>query len=187
MLLSVKRSAVAVGGKRLRALALVAAVVCGAATPAPAAASAHPRESVLLQCQGTESVSYEPGVTLQPRPIHVTVDGRFTSCVGGDGTVKSGGYHEEFTLDTGCNNLLEGFRGHRTYTWNTGDSSTADITGSSTAVAGQVVTPVTGTVTRGRFHGRNLLQLISLPQPSALQCLGRGFTGVTGVTTLTIS
>ncbi|WP_269856074.1 hypothetical protein [Streptomyces sp. RPT161] len=180
-----KRSSVTAGGKRLRAVALAAAVVFGAVTPV-VPASAHPRGAGLLQCQGTESVSYHPSVTLQARPVRVTVDGRFGSCVGSDGAVRSGGYHEEFTLFTGCNNLLEGFRARRTYVWNTGDSSTADISGSSTAVVGQVVTPVTGTVTHGRFHGRKLLQVIPLPQPSALQCLAGGVTGATGLTTLTI-
>ncbi len=195
MLLSAKgakRAAVAAGGKRLRAAALAAAVLFGVTAPAPA--SARPHDPGLLQCEGTESVGYEPGVTLQARPIHFTIDGHFASCAGGDGAVRSGGYHEEFTLVMGCNNLLEGFRSRRTYTWNTGhsrprhtgDSSTADISGSSTAVVGQVVTPVTGTVTRGRFQGRSLLQIIPLPQPSAVQCLAGGLTGVTGVTTLTI-
>ncbi|RKN65878.1 hypothetical protein D7231_23955 [Streptomyces klenkii] len=190
MLLSVKRADTTVGGKRLRAAALVAAVLFGAAAPVPA--SAHPRESGPLQCLGSESISYEPGVTLLPRRIRVTVDGHLASCASGDGAsadagaVKNGKYHEEFTLDTGCNNLLEAFRARRTYAWNTGDSSTADITGSSTAVAGQVVTPVTGTVTHGRFQGRKLLQLIPVPQPSVLQCLGSGLTGATGPTTLTI-
>ncbi|GHG75200.1 hypothetical protein [Streptomyces griseocarneus] len=177
----------AVGGRRMRAVALVASAVLGAAVPVPA--SAHPRESGLLQCQGTESVTYRPGVTFRPQRIRVTVDGRFGSCAGGGGgaAVKSGGYHEEFTVFAGCNNLLEGFRARRTYSWNTGDTSTAEIAGSTTAVAGQVVTPVTGTVTHGRFQGRTLLQVIPLPQPGALQCLSGGLTGATGVTTLTIT
>ncbi|MFI9202922.1 hypothetical protein [Streptomyces sp. NPDC053048] len=172
-------------GRRLRVVALAAAVMFGAAAPV-VPASAHPRDSGLLQCQGTESISYHPAVTLKPRHVRVTVDGRFTSCTGGRGAVRSGGYHEEFTLFTGCNNLLDGFRARRTYNWNTGDSSTADIIGSSTAVAGQVVTPVTGTITHGRFHGRKLLQVIPVPQPGALQCLAGGVSGATGVTTLTI-
>ncbi|PNE32407.1 hypothetical protein AF335_17515 [Streptomyces eurocidicus] len=191
-LLNAKKASVAVGGQRLRVVALAAAVLFGVTAPAPA--SAQPRRPGLLQCEGTESVSYQPGVILKARPIHITIDGRFASCAGGDGAVKNGGYHEEFTLITGCNKLLEGFRSRRTYTWNTGhsgprhtsDSSTADISGSSTAAVGQVVTPVTGTVTRGRFQGHSLLQVIPLPQPSALQCLTDGLTGVTGVTTLTI-
>ncbi|MER6381399.1 hypothetical protein [Streptomyces sp. NPDC001250] len=185
MVLNVKRSAVTAGEKWSRAIALAATVVFSVAAPV-VPASAHPQGSGLLQCEGTESISYSPGLTLQARPVHVTIDGRFASCAGGNGAVRSGSYHEEFTLFTGCNNLLEGFRARRTYVWNTGDSSTADISGSSTAVAGQVVTPVTGTVTHGPFHGRKLLQVIPVPQPSALQCLAGGVTGATGVTTLTI-
>ncbi|PHQ51531.1 hypothetical protein BLA24_13585 [Streptomyces cinnamoneus] len=179
-----------VGVERVRAVALAAAVVLGVAAPVPATASphgpGHAREPGLLQCQGTESVTYRPGVTFRARRVEVTVDGRFASCVGGGGEVKSGSYHERFTLFAGCNDLLEGFRSRRTYSWDTGDASTAEITGSSTAVAGQVVTPATGTVTHGRFHGRKLLQVIPLPQPSAPQCLSGGVTGATGVTTLTI-
>ncbi|MFF4738308.1 hypothetical protein ACFY2W_20850 [Streptomyces sp. NPDC001262] len=165
--------------------AVAAAVVLGTVTAVPA--SAHPRDSGQVQCHGTESVSYQPGVTLEARPIHFTVDGHFDSCTGGDGTVKSGGYHEEFTVTTGCINPLEEFRDHRTYVWNTGESSTADIAGSSTVVAGQVVTPATGTVTHGRFHNRKVLQIIPIVQPSALQCLGDGLTHATGATVLTIS
>lgn len=185
MVLNVKRSSVTAGKKRLRAVVLAATVVFGVAAPV-VPASAHPQGSGLLQCEGTESVGYSPGLTLQARPVHVTIDGHLTSCAGGNGAVRSGSYHEEFTLFTGCNNLLEGFRARRTYVWNTDDSSTADISGSSTAVAGQVVTPVTGTVTHGRFHGQKLLQVIPVPQLSALQCLAGGAAGATGVTTLTI-
>ncbi|RLU83060.1 hypothetical protein CTZ27_29200 [Streptomyces griseocarneus] len=61
------------------------------------------------------------------------------------------------------------------------------VTGSSTAVAGQVVTPAVGIVHHGRFHGRKLLQVIPVLQPGLLECLGNGFTSAAGVTTLTIS
>ncbi|GHF05504.1 hypothetical protein [Streptomyces morookaense] len=163
---------------------MAAAVVLGTVTAVPAAA--HPRDSGQLQCHGTESVRYEPGVTLLARHIHVTVDGRFGSCTGGDGAVKSGGYHDEFTIDAACNDLLEGFRARRNYDWNTGDSSDAEIAGGSTAVLGQVITPITGTVTHGRFQGRKLLQLVPIPQAGALRCLGDGLTSASGPTVLTI-
>ncbi|WP_344020800.1 hypothetical protein [Streptomyces luteireticuli] len=172
------------GGQRLRAVVLLAAVALGAAAPVPA--SAHERDPGQVQCLGTETVAYHPGLGLLPRDTRVTVDGRFRSCAGGDGAVRSGGYHEEFTLFTGCNNLLEGFRTRRTYFWNTHDASTAEIAGSSTALAGQVVTPAAGTVTHGRFRGRKVLQLVPLPQPGALQCLSGGVTSASGPTVLTI-
>lgn len=165
---------------------MAVALVFGTTMTAAVPASAHPKNSRPVLCHGTESVSYQPGVTLQARPVHITVDGVFASCTGGDGTVKSGGYHDEFTIVTGCVNPIEGFEASRKYVWNTGESSTADIAGSSTVVAGQVVTPATGTVTRGRFHDRKVLQIIPIVQPSVLQCLGKGLTHATGPTTLTI-
>lgn len=168
-----------------RTAALATAVTALVAT-APAAASTHehPRPDGQLQCSGTETVGYHPGVTLAPRDVDLTVRGRFTHCADSTGKVTSGAYDEHFPLFTGCNNLLEGFTAQRTFKWNTGESSTAEIRGSSTAVAGQVVTTIIGTVVKGRFRGRSVEEVIILPQPSVLDCLTTGFTGATGETTL---
>ncbi|MFF4160937.1 hypothetical protein [Streptomyces sp. NPDC001678] len=173
---------------RTRALAAAIAALALAATPmTSASAQSQDRRSALLQCQGTESVSYSPGVTLQPRHFDVTTQGRFVSCVDVGGKVSSGSYHETFSLFAGCNDLLEGFTAQRTFRWSTGDTSVADISGSSTEAAGQVVTTITGKVVKGRFKGRTAVEVIVLPQPGVLQCLTTGFTGATGVTTLTIT
>lgn len=168
-----------------RSAALVA-VIAALCAGTPVAGAAHAEPLVLLQCQGTESVSYDPGITLRPRDVTITTSGRFGSCLDGAGEVTSGSYGERFTLHAGCDNLLDGFRGLRTFTWSTGDTSVVDVTGSSTAVAGQVVTTLTGTVTRGRFQGRTATQVVTLPQPGLLLCLTTGVTGATGVTTLTV-
>ncbi|MFD1831300.1 hypothetical protein ACFSJS_16765 [Streptomyces desertarenae] len=172
-------------GSRARpaVLATAAAVLC---TGALAAGPVRAEPLALLQCQGTESVTYSPGITFQPRDVDVTTDGRLGSCVDGTGEVASGAYGERFTLHAGCNDLLDGFRGPRTFTWNTGDTSVVEAEGSSTAVAGQVVTTLTGTVVQGRFVGRTATQVITLPQPALLLCLTTGVTGATGVTTLTV-
>ncbi|MFG2177886.1 hypothetical protein ACGFLS_04060 [Streptomyces abikoensis] len=173
---------------RTRALASTVAALALAATPmTSASARGHDQQSALLQCQGTESVSYSPGVTLQPRHFDVTTDGRFVSCVDVGGKVRSGSYQETFGLFAGCDDLLEGFTARRTFRWSTGDASVADISGSSTEVAGQVVTTITGKVVEGRFKDRTAVEIITLPQPGVLQCLTTGFTGATGVTTLTIT
>ncbi|MFI2380142.1 hypothetical protein ACH5AO_34600 [Streptomyces sp. NPDC018964] len=168
---------------RSAVLATVVTVVC---TGALAAGPARAEPLALLQCQGTESVAYSPGITFQPRDVDVTTDGRLGSCVDGEVKVASGAYGEQFTLHAGCNDLLGGFQGPRTFTWSTGDSSVIEAEGSSTAVAGQVVTTLTGTVVQGRFQGRSATQVIVLPQPGLLQCLSTGVTGATGTTTLTI-
>ncbi|MEV7803004.1 hypothetical protein AB0O28_08665 [Microbispora sp. NPDC088329] len=173
--------------RRVRAPSLALAVVAALTVVTPAAANpAQARSSALVQCQGTESDAYDPGVIFQPRTFEITTTGRFTSCLGG-GEVTGGSYDEQFSMSAGCNDLLDGFQGARTVTWNTGQASVIEGTGSSTAVAGQVVTTFTGTVTSGPFAGRSVVQLITLPQPGLLKCLTTGFTGATGVTTLTIT
>ncbi|WP_182903824.1 hypothetical protein [Microbispora sp. H10830] len=175
--------------ERFRMPSLVLAAVAALAVAGPAAAAASPAQArplALVQCQGTESDAYDPGVVFQPRDFEITTTGRFTSCLGG-GDVTSGSYDERFTIHAGCNDLLDGFQSARTVTWNTGQASVIEGTGSSTAVAGQVVTTFTGTVTAGPFTGRSAVQVVTLPQPGLLKCLTTGFTGATGVTTLTIT
>ncbi|WP_106400269.1 hypothetical protein [Actinocorallia populi] len=165
--------------------AVLTAAALGAATLTASAAQAT--ETGLLQCQGTETIAYSPGVTLTPRDITFTIDGRFTSCLDTANQVTSGSYDEEFTVTVGCNGLLDSFEGERVLTWNTGDTSTAEINGQSTAVLGQVITTITGTITQGRFQGRSVLQTVTLPQLGFLQCATTGLTGTTGLTTLTLT
>ncbi|MEU7136539.1 hypothetical protein [Streptomyces sp. NPDC046261] len=169
----------------MRSVALAAVTVAGTAVPATSPAHAH--SPARVQCQGTESVAYRPGVTFAERDIKVTAKGRFGSCVDSAGEVTSGSYGEQFTISAGCNDLLDGFEDRRIVKWSTGDASVIQVTGTSTAVAGQVVTTITGTVAQGRFRGRNALQTVILPQAGVPQCLTTGFTGATGVTTLTIT
>lgn len=170
------------------ALATAYLLTAGAAS-APAAThtgAAHLQPGV-LQCQGTESDTYSPGVVIQPRQFTVTTTGRFTSCLDGAGAVMSGTYGpEQFTLDAGCSDLFDAFRGVRTIRWNTGDTSVMEGSGQSSEAAGQVITTFTGTIIQGRFQGLSALQTITLPQPGVLQCLTTGYTGATGVTTLTL-
>lgn len=180
------RSSVALG----TATALVTACLLTAGTASASAAtrvgSAHPQLGV-LQCLGTESDTYSPGVIIRARQFTVTTTGRLTSCVDGAGAVVSGTYGpEQFTLDVGCSDLFDAFHSVRTIRWNTGDTSVMEGSGQSDEVAGQVITTITGTITQGRFQGLSAVQTITLPQPGALQCLTTGYTGATGVTTLTL-
>jgi hypothetical protein len=168
----------------MRVLIAVAAVAALSAV-VPAAGPAHATSPV--QCQGTETVTYNPGVTFTPQNIEITVSGQFSSCIDGSGQVTSGTYGEQFTIFAGCNDLFDGFEGQRVVEWNTGDSSVIEGTGSSTAVAGQVVTTFTGTVVQGRFQGKSAVQTITLVQPDLLQCLTTGVTRASGLTTLTIT
>ncbi|GGO12064.1 hypothetical protein GCM10010116_24230 [Microbispora rosea subsp. aerata] len=171
--------------RRSRASALALATVAALGVVATAVSPVQAQPLVLVQCQGTETVAYNPGVIFQPREFEITTAGRFTSCLGG-GEVTSGSYDERFTIVAGCNDLLDNFESTRTITWNTAQASVIEGTGSSTAVAGQVITTFTGTITSGPFTGRSAVQTITLPQLGLLKCLTTGLTGTTGITTLTI-
>lgn len=170
------------------ALATVCLLTAGSASASAAAptGSARPQLGV-LQCQGTESDTYSPGVIFQPRPFTVTTAGQFSSCLDGAGAVVSGTYGpEQFSLDVGCSDLFDAFHSVRTIRWNTGDTSVMEGSGQSDEVAGQVITTITGAITQGRFQGLAAVQTITLPQPGVLQCLTTGYTDATGVTTLTL-
>jgi hypothetical protein len=166
-----------------------ACLVAASTAGAPAATrtgSVHPQLGV-LQCLGTESDTYNPGVIAQARQFTVTTGGQFTSCLDGAGAVVSGMYGpEQFTLDVGCSDLFDAFHSVRTIRWNTGDTSVMEGSGQSDEVAGQVLTTITGTITQGRFRGVSAVQTITLPQPGVLECLTTGYTSATGVTTLTL-
>jgi len=173
-------------GAFLATAALLFVLCPGTAPAASADAAAH--AVTALQCQGTESDVYTPGVTFQPRLFTITITGRLISCVDAAGQVSSGSYGpEQVAVYAGCDDLFDAFHGSRTFVWNTGDASVLEGSGQSTEVAGQVVTTFTGTIVQGRFQGQSAIQTITLPQPSALQCLTTGYTGATGIDTLTIS
>ncbi|GGQ26054.1 hypothetical protein [Streptomyces mutabilis] len=169
--------------------ALVAATVVMGMSTMSATASASVRVPPLevVQCTGTENTTYSPGVLFQAREITLSTTGTFTSCLDATGQVASGGYGEQFTLFVGCNDLLGPFTGRRAITWNTGDTSVITGSGSSTAIAGQVITTFTGTVTQGPFQGSSAVQTITLPQLNTIKCLTTGITDATGITTLTLT
>ena len=127
-------------GRRIAALSTVtvlatACLVAAGTADAPAATrtgAVHPQLGV-LQCLGTESDTYNPGVIIQARQFTVTTGGQFTSCLDGAGAVVSGMYGpEQFTLDVGCSDLFDAFHGVRTIRWNTGDTSVMEGSGQST-------------------------------------------------------
>ncbi|AXI78350.1 hypothetical protein [Peterkaempfera bronchialis] len=160
--------------------ALATAMLALAPTPAQAA------PPTLLECLGTETTTYHPGLTFQPKDITITTDERLTSCVDGAGQVTGGWYGTQFTIHVGCNDLLDPFQDTRVFHWSTGDTSTFSESAATNAVAGQIITTLTGTVTAGRFQGHTTVRVTTLLQPSLLLCLTTGVTTATGVTTLTI-
>src|SRR5437879_1878887 len=94
----------------MRSFVLLAVGALSAGMLTLGSAGAAHAQTALLQCQGTETDAYTPGVTFQPHEFNVTLTGQYSSCVDTTGQVTSGSYGpERFSLDADCDNLLEGF------------------------------------------------------------------------------
>jgi hypothetical protein len=176
-----------IGTVRARAAAILGVLaVAGGLLLAPG--TAHASQLTLLQCQGTETDTYNPGVTNTPHHVTFTIAGTFDSCLDAAGQVSSGSYGPKTAvLFVSCNDLLASFQGSRTFTWNTGDTSTFQAQVTNVVVAGQVITTATGTISQGRFAGATAVQTNVWPQTAFLQCFTTGFAHNTGVTTLTLT
>lgn len=113
----------AVGTGWIRPIVFFAAAVFGAGALGTGFAQASAQAVSVLQCQGTESDIYSPGVIFQARQFTVTTNRRFSACLDGAGKVASGSYGpEQFSLDVGCSDLFDGFHSVRTIRWSTGDA-----------------------------------------------------------------
>lgn len=164
---------------------LVAAVVAagGAVVAVPSPAGAVVLDA---QCAGTETATYDPGVTLSEQHVVSEVEAHYLTCLSSDPAITSGvvEIHAEGMLS--C--LSGTVSGTQTITWNTGEvSSVAFTLAVSVRPLGQVVVIANGTVTSGKFAGDDVLQTAAVPAPTVAQCLTTGITEASGATTATIT
>lgn len=153
-----------------------------AGTPAHAAA-----ESVT--CTGTETVSYDPGLTFTQQTVHAVVTGILAPCTSSNPAVTSGTYGEDFHPTLSCLTLLSGRPGERTFHWSNGQTSTFAFNRVLNNAGGSTTVTFTGTITVGAFSGATVLQQVVFVTPNLLQCLAApGLTSLgTGLSTLTIT
>lgn len=150
--------------RRALAVALTAiSVVVIYASPAHAG-------TVDVLCQGTEAASFSPGLTFTVKHTNMMVDGMFPTCASSDPNVDSGTSQAHLQGDLSC---LEGSAsGPTEYQWNTGETSTAEITAAvAVRPAGGALITVTGTVTAGKFAGDTLYAVLAVLPDELLGCL----------------
>lgn len=117
------------------------------ATPASATAS-------FLNCQGTSTVTYSPGLTHTPQSVTVTSNNTFPTCTSSDGSITSA--YLDTSVHTGvrsCTSLLNSGSGPLTIRYNNGQSTTYTSNFSATYLLGQLSVTDTGPVTSGQFTG----------------------------------
>lgn len=139
-----------------------------------------------LDCTGSQTLSYSPGLNLDPQ--QVTVHGSGSSdCSSTDSTLTSGGFTVgPVNAALGC--ALTGGTGTFVYTWNNGNSSTISATSDVTFDLGVVQIVSNGTVTSGEFTGDTVLFTWTGTSPGLLDCLTpQGVTQYSGPTTLTFT
>ena len=138
-----------------------------------------------LSCPGQQATSYDPGVTLTPRTVHITTDGVLGPCASSDPTLLSGSYHDDVTGTVDC--TFGSVHGIRTIAWNNGRTSTVSFATTLDAKPdGETVVVEQGTVTAGEFTGDATLSTITLAQTALAACATpTGVTSTAGPVTTT--
>lgn len=166
-------------------LALLVMLVAMAGLPTTASAA------TVIQCVGQETIGFSPGLTLTPKSTTLSVTIDLATCAGiSDPPVTSLFTQTTATVSAGCVAPLDGLLSTYTtvHTWNTGDTSTTELTFTGTrAGAAQVITGI-GEITDGLFEGASVVFVHTLPIPSFLHCLAPpGVTEITGPAMMTIT
>lgn len=168
-----------------RLLAAGASVLVGLATMAMTAspASAGP----LVECAGNQTSTYDPPLTPTPQLTEIHVQQDLSCPVGELSTVR---VDERFELTTGC--LLPGdplpSASAYDYEWDGGEAH-SEITYTLWTVArppGLTIATSTGTVTEGQYEGATAVEILTLVNPSVLECLS-GIDRQSGSVSLTIT
>ena len=169
------------------ALPLVLLLMLIAMTVLPAMASA----ATVIQCVGQETSGFSPGLTLTSKPTTLSITIDLATCTGiSDPPVTSLFLQFSATVSASCVAPLDGLLTTYTpvYTWNTGDTSTIELSVTGTrAGAVQIITGV-GEIIDGLFEGASAVFVQTLPIPNVLDCLAPpGVTEITGPVTMTIT
>jgi hypothetical protein len=135
-------------GMAITGVALVAAALVPAAT-----APAHALAAGTTACEGSQTVSYSPGLSLRRREVTIHGTSTLGRCVSSADPTITGG-KSTFTA-TGRLSCTSGdYSGTRKVTWNNGRTSTMSFTSVVSVSAGESVVAIKGTVTDGEFSGQ---------------------------------
>ncbi|MFN6442111.1 MAG: hypothetical protein RMY35_035310 [Nostoc sp. DedSLP01] len=141
----------------------------------------------LLNCPGTQSTSFSPGLSLTPQQTTFKAVGSVSPCVSvGDPTINAGTFEATGTGLFSC--LLNSTAPYSiTYKWNNGKSSTVRYEFfTNVRGVGQTVFTGSGTVLSGEYVGARAVQTLTLITPEATGCVTpQGATSNSGVVTLT--
>jgi hypothetical protein len=168
----------------LAAAVLVALELAGAPSAQVAYAAAG-----TATCEGTSIITYTPGLTEVPRPIHYDETDLFSVCVSTGATLTNGVALASADVIGTCTGLPIVLRDPAyTIAWNNGQSSTIDLIFTDAIVGGTEQVTGTGTVTAGEFQAGNATIVWHYPVLTPGQCFtAQGVTSQTGNLTAQIT
>jgi hypothetical protein len=124
----------------------------------------------LTTCSGTETGTYQPGLTLTPQHVQTNVNGVLGTCSSAEG-ITSGTYEESFPTTLSCDTALAPRTGARVLHWNSGQSSTFHFNRKINNVDGQTTVTFLGTIVSGEFAGAEAVEQVTFVTPNPLECL----------------
>ena len=155
-----------------------------AATVSPAAAQGGD-----IQCQGTHSVSFNPGLRLTPGFVTLTRSTIYSVCTSvSDPEITYGLTSGTGMFQASCLNVLAGPPSTTwIITWNTGETSEWLYSSSTQNVSGTIVQTQIGVIVSGKFAGSTAIGVLAQVAPPLIECLGPpGVTHSQGIATLSI-
>jgi hypothetical protein len=166
----------------------VSAALLSAAAPAAGASVARANLPVLVVCSGSQTQTYNPGLTLTQRTTTTDANTAFTLCLGGPlGTTATA--HRNFTGNLSClvGTLIAPFT--FPITWSNGQTSTISATSIAVSrITGQTVVELLGTITAGRYKNALYSETLTMFTTQPTACLAEpGLTQVSGLTNVVIT
>lgn len=187
--------AVSPGGRRRRHKVWSLLVTVGLAFTACFLQASPAAAVTLLNCSGSYSTTYNPGLTYTPQQVTYNTSNTYGwpngLCLGG-GAVTSGtsSLTNAQLPAASCADLLgPPVTGTTTVTWNTGETTRYEWRSTAVNVLGTLQTTTTGTVVEGKYQGGSVQRISIAPNLQILQNACNSPTGLTsdnGTVTLTI-
>ncbi|WP_158887187.1 hypothetical protein [Amycolatopsis anabasis] len=163
-----------------------AAVAASAVLVGPAAGTAA-AEPELVECVGSLSATFQPGLSLTPREVATSRSQHYGPCLPG-GNISSGISESASVGEASCLTPSSAESNRKTIRWNTGEVSTFSYDRMVSNVGGTAVMTLRGTIVDGPFQGATAIEVQTVPTLNTLDCLSaEGVTSKSGVVTLTIA
>ncbi|HSV64918.1 MAG TPA: hypothetical protein VLJ59_03285 [Mycobacteriales bacterium] len=175
--------------RHLRALVAGAAVTTALAAGVPFGTGSAAADVLDVTCVGTQTVTYNPGLTLQPKLQSIHFNNIFAPCVSATvPELTSGVSIGTAQRVASCLDLAEPDSSVLTINWNISQSSVFAYNRTVTTVGGTTVVTLTGVITFGLFAGDTAIIVTTGPAINLLDCLSPpGVTNRAGVVALTIT